>query len=124
MTWTDDDPGEGVRTYFIVPCRKEGEKGYPESWSAWGGPDAPAAPMYVTAERKGSSVVVTWPAPEAGSHGGWYDGQGVTYTVTRYPDEKVVASGIAETTFTDTDLPAVNHYTYTVVPANAVGVGE
>lgn len=124
MTWTDEDPGEGVRTYFIVPCRKEGEKGYPESWSAWGGPDAPAAPSYVSAERKGTTVEVTWGAPETGSHGGWYNGEGVTYTVTRYPDEKVVATGIAETSYTDSDFPAVNHYTYTVVATNAVGSGE
>ena len=124
MSWTDDNPEAGVNTYFIVPCRKEGELGYPESWNAWGGPDAPGAPSYVNAERSGNGVLVSWPAPEAGLHGGWYSADGVTYTIKRYPDEKVLATGLTETSYFDNVFDAINYYSYTVYATNTVGDGE
>ena len=124
MSWTDVNPEPGVNTYFIVPCRKEGELGYPESWNAWGGPDAPGAPSYVNAERSGNGVLVTWPAPEAGLHGGWYSADGVTYTIKRYPDEKVLATGLTETSYFDNAFDAINYYSYTVYATNTVGDSE
>ena len=124
MTWTDEDPGKGVRTYFIVPCRKEGEKGYPESWKAWGGADVPAAPQNVTATSKGTSILLEWTAPTVGSHEGWLDAADVTYNVLRYPDEKLVATGLKVCQFEDTELPSISNYYYDVTACSSVGEGD
>lgn len=124
MTWTDEDPGEGVRTYFIVPCRKEGEKGYPESWKAWAGADVPAAPQNVTATSKGTSILLEWTAPTTGSHEGWLNAEDITYKVLRYPDEKLVASGLKVCQYEDTELPSISNYYYKVTACTSVGEGD
>lgn len=124
MSWTDEDPGQGVRTYYIVPCRKEGEKGVPEKWDAWGGADMPAAPEYVQAQSLGTSIQIEWPASVSGSHGGWLDVDNVTYTVTRYPDEVVVATGLTECKYVDNSMPQVNNYSYEVAGVSVAGTGE
>lgn len=63
------------------------------------------------------SLHLQWDAPEA-ANGGFVDASSITYTVTRYPDEAVVATGITATQF-DESAPASDeltliHYTVTV----------
>jgi len=73
--------------------------------AAWEGPDQPVAPgnINVNCTRKGSSITssISWEAPVAGIHGGEIDTDNLTYTITRLPEQKTVASGISKLSYTD-----------------------
>lgn len=124
MTWTDKTAEAGVHTYYVVPCRRAGEKGVADSWEAFSGRDVPAAPANITiTQNSSSSLTVSWEAPEKGDHDGWYDKAGVKYTVTRYPDNKVIATDLAETTLTDNSLEGMESYYYTIKGITSDGEG-
>ncbi len=63
------------------------------------------------------SLHLQWVAPEA-ANGGFVDASSITYTVTRYPDETVVATGGTATQFEEpapaSDELTLIHYTVTV----------
>lgn len=65
------------------------------------------APDYDLAE-------LTWSPSVGGVNGGYVDPASVTYTVTRMPGGKVLATGLKETAFTDLDIAPVQEYTYVV----------
>ncbi|MCC8070326.1 MAG: choice-of-anchor J domain-containing protein [Bacteroidales bacterium] len=69
-------------------------------------------------------ATISWSAPTQGRYadfGDFFDPSGMTYTVVRDLDNKVVAEEISATTCTDTDLlEEVVSYTYTIY-ANAKG---
>lgn len=62
----------------------------------------------------GKTAVLTWAAPTTSVHGGPVDDASLNYQIVRYPDEKVVASGLKELTFTEQIPDAHAHYYYTV----------
>lgn len=62
-------------------------------------------------------MTLTWEAPMGGYNDGFIGT--LKYDVTRYPDEKVVAEGITETTFSETVSPTeLTAYSYGVVAIN------
>lgn len=76
------------------------------------GYDLPAAPQNVVLTAEGRQATVTWEAPAAGINGGVYDASKLTYTVMRFPGYEVVASGLTETTFTETLPGQLSRYAY------------
>lgn len=62
----------------------------------------------------GKNAVLTWKAPATSQHGGPVDDASLNYLITRYPDEVIVATGLKETSYTET-IPEVHaRYYYTV----------
>ncbi len=85
--------------------------------SQWIGIDRPVAVTNLTLTKDGDSAKLTWTAPTGGAIGGYFDINRVSYTVTRLSDNKVVAEGLKETSFTD-DLSSLTepvYVTYKVV---------
>lgn len=66
----------------------------------WIGQDTPAAPASVEATRTEGVNTVSWTAVDEWLHGGEINGA-VSYDVTRYPDKKVIASGITDLSLND-----------------------
>lgn len=124
MSWRDDTAEQGIHTYYVVPCRRAGEKGIPDSWRAFSGRDVPGVPLDINLVKDGESLVLTWSKPELGKNDGWYDESSLKYTITRYPDEKVVAENYKQTTFTDNELEEIQNYYYEIKPVTSDGEGE
>ncbi len=83
--------------------------------SHWIGDDVPAAPGSVTATKSGNRVTVSWTAPTGTFHGGFLNEASLRYSVTRFPDMKVIASDLAATTVVDADLGVpIKSYWYEV----------
>lgn len=125
MSWTDENVSRGVHKYYVIPSSVKGEKGIMDSISAFVGRDLPGAPVNVTARTDdGRSIIVNWSKPDRGDSDGWFDDSDLHYTVTRMPDNVVVAENITETTVTDKDIPEATTYHYVVYATNAEGQGE
>lgn len=104
---------EGAHTLVAYASTDQG-RGASLRKSVYAGKDAPAAPAGVIVVRNGQTVEISWEAVTAGAHNGYLDGA-VTYTVTRQPDGKAIASGLTATSCTDNELPAaLGDYTYNV----------
>lgn len=90
--------------YYDIACVLknsvgEGPSAKLHAYIGAGVPDAPE----VTLTRSDEGVMtVTWEGLTTTVEGGYIDPASVTYDVTRYPDGKVVASGISATTFSET----------------------
>ncbi len=80
------------------------------------GTDAPAAPSGVTVSTDDMqrTVSISWNAAATSANGGYIDPAKVTYTVTRMPENTVVARNISETSFTDTPENELRRIRYTV----------
>ena len=95
------------------------------SGSPWEGPDVPTPPQNVALSYADGVMQLSWTAPTAGLHNGELDPDALTYTVTRYPDNVVVADHLAATSFSEVyaseSLKAVY---YTVVAHNGDLTGE
>ena len=104
--------GKGTIGSIMMPSTMAG--------NAWAGADVPAAPQNVTATSKGTSILLEWTAPTTGSHEGWLNAEDITYKVLRYPDEKLVASGLKVCQYEDTELPSISNYYYKVTACTYV----
>lgn len=78
------------------------------------GTDIPGAPGNVAFTLDGRTASLTWEAPTTGAHGGWFDASALTYKIVRQPDNTVVASAHATTTFTDEIPDRLGNYFYEV----------
>ena len=124
MSWTDETAEQGIHTYYVVPCRRAGERGIPDSWRAFSGRDVPGMPSNINLVKNGDALTLTWSKPEVGMHDGWYDESSIKYTITRYPDEKIVAENYTGTTFTDNELLEIQNYYYEIKPVTSDGEGQ
>lgn len=91
------------------------------------GRDVPGKPVYAFADLYGSnkvSNVITWHSPQSGKNGGYYDRASLKYRLVRMNDMKTLADNLADSTFTDDDLPTLQRYQYAVYTKNADGVGD
>lgn len=80
------------------------------------GMDVPSAVASVSAERATGGAKIKWDAVTTGAHGAQFDASTVTYNVTRYPDEVVVATGTKATECADNNsVSALGSYYYEVV---------
>lgn len=94
---------EGDCVVSVVCSNAEGD-GPEATMQQWVGNDYPQAPdnVKLTIDESTGKASVTWDAVSEGQHGGYVDPAAVTYTVTRQPDNKVVAEKQSATTFTET----------------------
>lgn len=66
----------------------------------WIGQDFPLMPGKVRVTRTGIKNTISWDSVKVWEHGGDIE-EAVTYTVTRYPDQKVIASDLSACTVED-----------------------
>lgn len=85
------------------------------------GYDVPASPKSLTQKASGNKVTLTWEAPYTGNEGGVVRAP-ITYTVTRMPEEKTVATSLSATAFSET-LAAPGWYYYSVTANSPEGEG-
>ena len=117
----DESPALGNNTYKVVASNANGT-GDDATVTAWIGSDTPkpVTEVKVTRDSKGAALL-SWKMPTEGVNGGHMDPSAVTYTVTRWPDNKVVSEGKSGTTLTDAvDMTKEGKvFYYSVVAATA-----
>ena len=123
-TYTDNVSEPGKYTYTLVAYADEKNSEDATVTSAWVGPDTPAAPANAALALSDGKPVVTFDAVTAGVNGGYIDTEALGYTITRLPDEDVVAEGVKATTFTDNAVLPLAKYSYSIVAKVGEQVSE
>lgn len=125
MTWTDNTVTTGMHYYSAVASNTEGDGDPTLTDPTWYGVDTPAGPASVNAVKSadGNSIAVTWTAPAAGEHGGWFDASQVTYNLVRQPGATSLLSASTATSYTDTAIGELHGYIYEVTASTAAGNG-
>lgn len=129
MKYQDDGAVQGINRYTVV-AYADGNRGLTDQKSVFVGCDLPGEPVDVVLKEVDGVPTVTWKKPgEVGPEGHYVDADALTYTVVRYfgvRDQKVVAEGIKELTFADTELsrPDQAPVTYVITAKNHLGEGE
>lgn len=90
----------GRYKFTLICSNSEGDSPKAET-ERFIGADAPAGVTGAKAEYADGVFTVTWNAPAGSANGGYINPSEVRYTVTRMPDNIVVADGISETSVTD-----------------------
>lgn len=85
------------------------------------GIDTPASPDNVNVAWENGVFTVNWDAVENSVNNGFIKPEEVSYTVTRFPEELVVATGIKETEFKETFYPNKDGVFYYTVSADFKG---
>lgn len=98
-----------VRTFTLpegevnvaVACSNDLGEGPAEKTQLWVGNDYPLSPANVRLrlDEKTGTFSLIWDNPAGGEHGGYVDMDNLTFTVTRMPDEKEVATEVSERSF-------------------------
>ena len=119
--------GEAGLHIFSVVASNEAGAGVKNRLTVWVGPDVPKAPtdVAVAEDADNHTYTVTWNPVTEGVHGGYINGSAVRYTVRRMPSDTVVATDIAETSYTDTYFTnGLENLYYEVVASHAGNVSE
>lgn len=121
---------DGECEYVVYATNAAGNGGKARAFSFVGcdKPDA-VTDMTFTVGEGCASATLSWVAPTRGFNGGYFSEDGLTYKIVRLPDNKTVAEGLAETSFTDTEIGRLGRYTYVIYACNdngetAAEVGE
>lgn len=125
MSYSDKVPGAALYSYHVVATLNGLASSPVYATPVYVGKDAPGAPLNVKAVRAatGYDITVNWAAPDKGAQMGWFDPSEVTYTVTRFPDNKVIAENLTLLSFTDNTITDQQGYSYGIkaVAAGAEG---
>lgn len=121
-TYDDTVYESDIYTYSINASNDTGT-GKEASVQLFVGEDKPGKPTNVIATKNGMNAVITWNAPTDGLNDGWFDASAVAYKVTRLPDNVVVASNTTELTITDSNITALDSYSYEVKAKTMAGSG-
>ena len=121
-TYSVTVPVSNMYNYAIIPENSAGE-GAPTKINIYLGIDVPGAPTNVVLTSQDNNGIITWTAPTTGLHGGWFEVSSLTYTVTRLPENIVIATGLTATTFTDNTVETINYYIYKITSVNSAGTG-
>lgn len=124
MSWTDEAPTAGEHTYSVIISNTTGDS-EAAVVNTFIGVDMPGAPENLAVDYDADAGIITldWEQPEFGIRGGWYDPAGITYRVIRQPGNKVLATGLDDEMFEDTDLAEYGNYVYQVTTRTAAGLG-
>ena len=88
------------------------------------GQDTPLPVKTVTATREGSTNVLKWTTPAGTVHGGYMDPSRLTYNIVRLPAGVEVATGVSDTTWSETlDAEYITTCRYAVTPCNLTMAG-
>lgn len=123
MSYVDANALSGINTYYVVPSRVAGELGVPDSVRCYIGTDVPGAVGNPMVAKSGSGLKVTWDAPTKGLNNGYINESELTYTLTRMPDNIVVAQNLKATSYQDDNLGEQKNYSYVIQPFTSAGAG-
>lgn len=119
MTYEDILPESGFFTYRFVPYNNSGNgNAYNTPVNFFGYETTPGAPTNITFTQNASlQNVISWDAVDYGALGGTLQDPVVGYTIKRTlgSDTETLAEMHAGTTYTETDIPPLNLYTYTII---------
>lgn len=116
--------GDGMHSVSICVKNEAGE-GAVRIYDFFAGVDTPLAVTDVVASGNAEgAVTISWQAPAGSVNGGAFDDSEVRYDIVRMPDNKVVATNLAETTVSDQLPEKHEHYSYVVVAKVAENVSE
>ncbi|MCX6640851.1 MAG: S8 family serine peptidase [bacterium] len=120
-SYNNNVPAPGQYAFKVYAANDSGN-GLPANGSGWIGLDVPAVPTNVLAAVAGLQVNVSWTAPTAGQHGGyWPAGSWTGQKVYRNGTLVTTLPG-TNTTYVDTP-PVEGDYVYGVAYYNASGDG-
>ncbi|MDE5750801.1 MAG: hypothetical protein K2H87_08560, partial [Duncaniella sp.] len=124
ISFEDAVSESGLYSYTVVPYNAAGA-GLASGISLWVGKDIPAevTNIGIGATDEGHAYL-EWVAPVKGVHGGVIDEATLGYKITRYPDGVIVAQDARGTSFTDTTIPGIGRYYYSIESHTADGVGN
>ena len=122
MSWVDENPTDGINTYYVLAANDKGN-GVIDSIRCYMGIDVPGAVSNIMLEKNGTGVDISWTAPEKGANNGYIGTEGLSYKITRLPDNVVVAENVTDTKYTDNTLGEQQSYSYTIQAVNAKGAG-
>lgn len=125
MEWSDIDMTPAMYTYSVAARNDVAEGKHALATETWVGTDTPGMPVDISASRSddGKHIEISWKTPSEGSHGGWFDESGLTYTLVRYPDCKTLFENEKRNGYTDSDIIEIHGYYYEVIPITAAGKG-
>ena len=75
-------------------------------------------------KKKGTGIELSWEAPTKGLNNGFINESELTYTVTRMPDNVVVAKDLTGTKYEDNTLGEQQKYSYKIMAKSNAGEGE
>lgn len=122
MSWVDENPIDGINTYYVLAANDKGN-GVIDSIRCYMGIDVPGAVSNIMLEKNGTGVDISWTAPEKGANNGYIGTEGLSYKITRLPDNVVVAENVTDTKYTDNTIGEQQSYSYTIQAVNAKGAG-
>lgn len=123
-TWTDNEiPASGKYTYTVVATNAAGN-GDRTVRKMWIGNGIPLSVTDVTLSTDGTCGRLSWKAPATGQDDAYINPEMLSYDIVRYPDEKVVASDLQATEFTDETIETLDRYSYSVTVKNDAGTAE
>lgn len=112
-------------SYFVVTLSNAEGNAEQATLRQWVGIDEPNPVSNVQLTKTGDKqATITWNAPNAAVHGGYFSADRITYNITRLPDGKVVATGLRATEFVDVvdiDGQALIRYQVTAVADDVEG---
>lgn len=123
LSYTDTSvPRDSSYRYTIYATNASGD-GERANAFAYVGHDIPDAPQNVMAEVGDGcqSITFTWDEPTKGYYDGYFTTDGLVYDVIRITDNRTVATGLTERTFTDTSMRRLGRYDYSIVARNDYG---
>lgn len=123
MAYTDTTvPKDSSYRYTIYATNASGD-GERTNAFAYVGHDLPDAPQNVKAKVGDGcqSVTFTWDEPTKGYYDGFFTTDGLVYDIIRTTDNRTVATGLTERTFTDASMRRLGRYDYRIVARNAYG---
>jgi len=122
-TVTVDSLGE--YTFNVSAANAAGEGPKYVKTTKWVGYDYTKEPQNITLSKAGSNIFkLSWSAPTAAQHDGYFLTKELTYNITRYPGGVQVAQNFAGTTLNDTvagDVMQNYYYKVAAVNHNLVG---
>lgn len=122
LFFTDNVDKGGLYKYKFIAHNESGA-GEPLISEVFVGEDVPASPTNVILIRNNNSGVITWTAPTTGTNNGWINNSALRYTITRLPDNVVVAENITANTYTDNSIQKYDIYRYKIQSITDAGNG-
>ncbi len=118
MTYVDILPGSESYIHRFVPYNASGNgTAYTTPLTYYGYETVPGAPENITFSQDASlHTVISWDAVDYGENGGVLQDPVVGYKIQRTlgSNTEILAEMHGGTTFTESDIPALNLYTYTI----------
>lgn len=118
MTYTDTLSGEGSYIYRFVPYNSSGDGvSYTTPLTFFGSETVPGAPANITfTQNAGLQTVISWDEVDYGATGGVLQDPVIGYKIERSlgTTSETLAEMNPGTTFTETTIPELNLYTYTI----------